>query len=115
MVSEPSPGNWELVHDPSSGKWIIHNETESLAFVTSGLGMTPATQEANARTMAASKDLLAVCQAYEKWEGDMLLSQEAWSGGLADLPTITEKLWHRLLEIQAMRNAAIARAKGSWS
>jgi hypothetical protein len=55
---------------------------------------------------------LAIVEAYEQWEADLLQSQEAWSGGLAPLPTLTEELFDRLLEIQAMRNAAIASANG---
>lgn len=62
-----------------------------------------------ARLFAAAPDLLAVAQAYEQWEADLALSQEAWSGGLAPLPTLTQALFDRLLEIQAMRKAAIKR------
>jgi len=52
-------------------------------------------------------DLLAVVQAYEQWEADLILDQEAWRGGEAELPTLTEPLWDRLLEIQQQRNAVI--------
>ena len=59
------------------------------------------------------EDLLEVCRAYEKWEADLVNSGEAWGpGGAAQLPRITQELWDRLLEIQSMRNAAIAKAKG---
>ncbi len=54
--------------------------------------------------------LLAVARGYEQWEADMILCDEAWRGGMAPLPTLTQPLWDRLLELQAMRNAALAAA-----
>ena len=61
--------------------------------------------------MSAPKPI-DVLRAYEAWEADLLLSAEAWGGGfpggMRDLPTFTEPLWDRFMEIQAMRNAAIA-------
>jgi len=72
-----------------------------------------AEQEANARLIAAAPDLAEVARAYEQWEADLIASPEAWGGafpgGERDLPKFTEALWDRLLEIQAMRNAALAK------
>ncbi len=55
-------------------------------------------------------ELRAVAKAYERWEADLLLCHEAWDG--RDLPHFTQSLWDRLVEIQTMRNAAVAKAKG---
>lgn len=76
-----------------------------------------AEHQANARLIAAAPDLAAVARAYEQWEADLIGSAEAWGGafpgGMRDLPVFTEALWDRLLEIQAMRNAALAKAASS--
>jgi hypothetical protein len=62
--------------------------------------------------LAAAPDLLALAKAYEQWEADLILCCEAWDGGTAEYPRLTEKLYDRMLEIQAARNAAIAKATG---
>jgi hypothetical protein len=63
--------------------------------------------------MVASPNLLALARAYEEWEADLILSDEAWApNGMAPLPRLTQGLYDRLLEIQAMRNAAISKATG---
>lgn len=46
----------------------------------------------------------AVAKAYEQWEADLIMSDEAWKGGMAELPTLTYPLYDRMMEIQAMRN-----------
>jgi hypothetical protein len=68
--------------------------------------------EANARLIAAAPDLVDLVEAYEAWEGDLILSDEAWDGGMAPLPRLTQELWDRLLEIQAMRNAVSKKITG---
>jgi len=57
---------------------------------------------------AAFQALLAACEAYEEWEADIILNAD-WR---SELPRISQAQWDRLVEIQAMRNAAIAQAKG---
>ena len=70
-------------------------------------------REANARLIAAAPDLLDLAKAYEKWEADVILSNDAWEpNGTAEFPRLTGDLWYRLVEIQALRNAAIAKAEG---
>src|SRR4051812_31506169 len=70
-------------------------------------------KHANAALFAAGPDLLAVALAYERWEADLILCAEAWAPqGAAQYPTLTPELWDRLLEIQALRDAAVSRAKG---
>jgi len=44
-------------------------------------------------------------RAYEQWEADLILERDAWNNRL---PTFTDKLWDRFLEIQALRNAALS-------
>jgi hypothetical protein len=63
-------------------------------------------------TREQQEQMAAVLKAYERWEADLILSDEAWDGGAADLPTLTWALWDRLLEIQAMRNDALKAIRG---
>lgn len=51
----------------------------------------------------------AVCRAYEAWEADLILNAD-WSN---ELPRMTQAQYDRLLEIQAMRNAALRKAGGN--
>jgi hypothetical protein len=67
-------------------------------------------QNANCNLFTAAPDMLAVLDAYEGWEADLLMDDEAWRD--AETPRLTQKLWDRLLEIQAMRNAAVAIVEG---
>jgi hypothetical protein len=62
--------------------------------------------------IAAAPSLYEALEAYSRWEADLIMSNEAWSGGFAELPTITQELWDRFIEIQGMRNAALALARG---
>jgi hypothetical protein len=54
---------------------------------------------------AREEELQNVLKAYEQWEADMILAGECWVNGL---PRITQTLWDRFIEIQAMRNRALA-------
>jgi len=71
-----------------------------------------ANMQANGLLIAAAPDLLAVAKAYEQWEADLILDGSAW-GGMREFPQLTEKLWDRLMELQVMRNAAVAKARGA--
>lgn len=48
----------------------------------------------------------AALKGYEQWEADLIFDHGAWRG-IDGLPHITQSLWDRLLELQAMRNTAI--------
>lgn len=51
-------------------------------------------------------------EAYEQWEADLIGNTDAWytrEREPRDLPVISQPMWDRLLEIQAMRNAALGR------
>lgn len=49
-------------------------------------------------------EAIAVLKAYEAWEGDLILNGD-WSG---ETVTMTQEQHDRMLEIQAMRNAALS-------
>lgn len=103
-------------HTP--GPWRADDNGDGTHCITSGRGRDVADtrsssdEKANASLLTAAPDLYALALAYETWEADLILCQEAWDGGWADLPKLTEELWDRLLKIQAMRNAAVAKARG---
>jgi hypothetical protein len=59
----------------------------------------------------STEALRSALEAYEKWEADLIGSNEAWytrEREPLELPRFTQALWDRLLEIQAMRNAALS-------
>jgi len=57
---------------------------------------------------AAAPDLLALAERIEAWEARLVLEGE-WGDGL---PRFTQSLYDEWMELQALRNAAIAKAKG---
>ncbi len=59
--------------------------------------------------MASAPDGLALAKAYEAWEADLIMDAAAWRDGL---PRLTPRHYDRLLELQAQRNAFIAKAEG---
>lgn len=62
---------------------------------------------------AEKAELLAVLKAYERWEADIIESNEAWGppDEMREFPHFTENLWDRMLELQEMRNTAISKAE----
>jgi hypothetical protein len=62
---------------------------------------------ANARLIAAAPDLLAVVEAYDAWEAKLLLDSGAWGNSL---PRFTQELYDQWMELNAIRNAALAKA-----
>lgn len=69
--------------------------------------------QANAHLAAAAPDLLAVVEAYTEWEACIILHAD-WRGGPSGtMPTLTQPQLDRLMQIQEMRNAALAKAKGA--
>lgn len=67
-----------------------------------------AEMKANRSLIAAAPDLLAACRAWEAWEADIILNAD-WGN---DTPRLTQEQWDRVIELQVMRNAAIAKAEG---
>jgi hypothetical protein len=64
------------------------------------------------RAVNAHDELLAFAKAHERWEADLVTSNEAWKFGARALPEITEHLWDGLMELQRMRNAIVRKAEG---
>lgn len=69
-------------------------------------GLEEAAKIADERTKA----LEAVAVAYERWEADLISDNDCWRDP-SGLPSITEELWDRCVEIQSMRNEALGRFK----
>jgi len=68
---------------------------------------------ANARLIAQSPALLSLLIDYESWEGDLIMSNEAWGkDGMNPLPTFTQELFDRFLELQRRRNEIIKAITG---
>ena len=87
-------------------QWV-HDELLSMSSQEFNVLMAKAREQD--RKMAA---LVEALEAYERWEADLILSNEAWDGGAADYPTLTPELYGRLITIQGLRNAALAAVKG---
>ncbi len=63
----------------------------------------------DANLITAAPDLKAVALAYEQWEADVILNSKCWR---YETPHITQALWDRFIEIQTMRNDALAKTRG---
>lgn len=50
--------------------------------------------------------LLRVAEAYERWEADLIMENWCWAGQNV---TLTDDLYNRMIDIQAMRNKALGR------
>jgi hypothetical protein len=111
MGAKFTPGPWTIEETDAEdqNEWIVGTDGESIVMVSHDI-MDDEEVLANARLIAAAPDLAAVAKRYEAWEARLILCDEAWSGGVAPLPTLTEELWDELLEIQRDRNEAIGKA-----
>lgn len=65
-----------------------------------------------AQVFASSVELRDALKAIEQWEADLLMDDSAWVNGL---PVFTQELYDRWIEVQAMRNNALAKADGKAS
>jgi len=118
-MSKHTEGPWIHEHGTADHYHICQQATrlniattcDRLTMASSAAAKSMEEDEANARLIAAAPDLAAVALAYQRWEADLVLADDAWPGMQAT-PTIPQRLWDRLLEIQAMRNAAVAKARG---
>ncbi len=50
----------------------------------------------------------AALKAWEKWEADIVMCNDAWHG---NLPTLSQELLDRVIELQKMRNEALGRLR----
>jgi len=69
-----------------------------------------------ARLATAEADcavMRAFAKAHEKWEANLINSNEAWApDGMAEFPRLTAPLYDEFMEVQRLRNAALARPTG---
>lgn len=65
--------------------------------------------EANAKLIAAAPDMYEILNLYEEWEADLILDSQAWQD---NYPRFTKRLYDKWMEIQAKRNAVLAKARG---
>jgi hypothetical protein len=56
------------------------------------------------KLIAERDQLRRVVEAYEQWEADLILENKCWTGQNVCL---TDGLYERMIEIQAMRNVAL--------
>lgn len=122
-----TPGPWEYDdrnwrREKTETGWYVHGDISeeegeggevrktcvAVAIVPRNATSHPICED-NARLVAAAPDLLAVALAYERWEADIIMDDRCWRG---ERPALTQGQFDRLLEIQAMRNAAKAKALG---
>jgi hypothetical protein len=122
MGAKFTPGPWHIQKRYSNGcevgPWVMDERKPSgIRHIIAEVAGAPYLCDdrgentyANARLIAAAPELAAVAKRYEAWEARLILCDEAWSGGVAPLPTLTEELWDELLEIQRDRNEALGKA-----
>lgn len=119
-MPEHTNGPWRVIHPILDGGSLNvvqsrHTVTRQKVIARVEDCSRRADTEANARLISAAPQMAEVLKAYEKWEADVILCDEAWGGGMEPLPTIPQHLWDRLVEIQGMRNAALTKARGEES
>jgi hypothetical protein len=117
-MSAHTPGPWgwrnksgSLHRIPSEGPYQF-GETVLAPTYDYDRGVDVEVSDADAALIAASPDLADVARAYEAWEGDLILDGNVWNTS-DGLPKLTQRHYDRLMELQAMRNAALAKAKGA--
>lgn len=54
---------------------------------------------------AELEKLINVLKKYEQWEANLIIEDSCWEGSL---PTLTNKLYEELLEIQKLRNDVLS-------
>jgi hypothetical protein len=109
-----APGPWVARPDPrENGEWEVVKPDDDKDFADEPWFIAGcfddadgASAEANARLIAAAPDLHATARAYEAWEADVILNAD-WSG---ETPRLNQHQWDWLINIQGMRNAALAKA-----
>lgn len=61
-------------------------------------------EQQKAMAEAARDAAIAALRAYETWEGNLVMSSDAWQGSL---PMLTQKLYDELMACQEKRNAVL--------
>ena len=112
-VGAHTPGPWNVFYKHKYDEWHVSVPTSGSGLKL-GLfpdGIRTDNSRADAYLIAAGPELLALAKAYEAWEADLILNN-AWDNK-DGLPSLTPAQYAELLRLQAMRNAAIAKATGS--
>ena len=104
MIFDPFPGPYHR-----EGKLIFDRDGNQIALVSGNSGVSHV--DATAALMTVSFDMRSVLDAYHDWETDVVFLGK-WEDGV---PSLTADLFDRLMEIQAMRNAAFAKIRGEKS
>lgn len=65
---------------------------------------------ANAKLIAAAPDLLAFAQAHEAWEAEFIMANDCWPMTSEMLPRFNETILEKFLQLQKVRNEAVAKA-----
>lgn len=65
------------------------------------------------RIIDYTKELFDLAIGYQQWEADLILSDQAWGGGMESLPTLTQELYDGLVELQRRRNTIITKYRAS--
>jgi hypothetical protein len=65
--------------------------------------------------MNYTNELLDLAIGYQQWEADLILSDQAWGGGMEPLPTLTQELYDGLMDLQRRRNAIITSYRAEWN
>ena len=102
-------GPWQVTERDSCGDNIFAGPRRIAN--TYGSDSDPESK-ANAFLIAAATELFDLAKAYNEWEADIILNGDWGTDGMDPYPRLTESQYDRMLELQAMRNAAIHKAKG---
>ena len=124
MTRSFTPGPWHLRRRFPDGhndhEYVVQHEGPGDAFqevvvIPVGDEFQAPNQLADGRLMAAAPDMAEVLKAYEQWEADIFMDDRAWRGPDGEslsFPVLGGELYERLIEIQGMRNAVLAKARG---
>lgn len=119
LCNKATPGPWSTggIFDPQSKHPTMNIWGATPPGKQSGIQvakkMTPenAAFGAMARTalpywIQRAEKMKTVLLAYEQWEADLLMCDDAWQGSL---PTHTQEIHDKMIELQEMRNDALGR------
>ena len=110
IVTPPRAVQLDAIERMKAGQHVEPVTSRRIALCDPSAYVSESEAEANTRLMAAAKDLLAVAKAYDAWEANLILSDKAWDGGMAEFPRLTQELLDEFMQVQALRNAAVKKA-----
>ena len=92
-----------------AGPWQICSVLTESFFTTDGAA-NRAERDANAKLIAAAPELLAFAQAHEAWEAEFIMANDCWPMTAEMLPRFNEQIMEKFLQLQRLRNEAVAKA-----